>query len=385
MRKSGVRDLEAAMRADPDDADVALVYADALASRGDPRGELIVLQHRAESATGRQLAKLETAIYAHLHAHSEVLLGPLAHADVLLAWRRGFVRRLALRAPVPVKPLLDHPSAGHLTELVLDPISSADAAEVVALPQIDQLARLELLLDDWLDCARVIDALAARHRPALTTLVFGSTAIDERADAGSLYAAWDDNPIVSIESLRALAAATPGLVELELRGEYLFAGLEHPRLRQLTLIGDAINGLPWDYLEGDVKLPSLERLEMTLLKDEYRYPPISPLTLDRKTTPALRELLLHNPSHHYNDGAQDTMFGYVAESAMLPRLDALTIAELHQVDDEPNLERYARRFRHLARFHIEALITDDESDETDEEFEARCRKALPKAELGDVE
>ncbi|MBA3538368.1 MAG: TIGR02996 domain-containing protein, partial [Deltaproteobacteria bacterium] len=38
--------LEAAILADPDDTAAYLVYADWLQSRGDPRGELIVLQHQ---------------------------------------------------------------------------------------------------------------------------------------------------------------------------------------------------------------------------------------------------------------------------------------------------------------------------------------------------
>jgi len=367
------------------------VYADALASRDDPRGELIVLQHRAETATGGQRQQLEEAARAHLARHADALLGPLAEANATVSWRRGFARRIEVGSPsaASAEAILAHPSARLVTELALDPVSSQTAAAIVELPIIDQLERLDILLDDWLDASVVIDALAARVRPRLTSLVVGTTAVDERAEAGDLYMGWEVNPVVAAAALRALASATPALATLEVRGEYMFEGLEHPALRQLTLVGNAINGCPWRYLDARVALPRLEQLEMTLLKDEYRFPAIFSLTLDRSRTPGLRELAIHNPSHAYCDGTENTLLGFVAESAILPQLRSLTIASLEQLLDGPNLEGLAPRLRHLERFHVDRLVVaddddyeDDEAREPDDAFEARCRRLLPNLTFG---
>src|SRR5262245_51595688 len=47
--------LEAAIAADPDDADAYLVYADWLQAQGDPRGELIVLAHANKAKAAAKL------------------------------------------------------------------------------------------------------------------------------------------------------------------------------------------------------------------------------------------------------------------------------------------------------------------------------------------
>jgi len=89
-------ELEAAIVADPEDASAYLVYADWLQARGDPRGELVVVQHALETAQGPAWAKLRIRERELLTEHGEHLLGPVAaprywrHFD----WRRGFVDRM---------------------------------------------------------------------------------------------------------------------------------------------------------------------------------------------------------------------------------------------------------------------------------------------------
>src|SRR5690348_5174742 len=90
-------DLEAAIAADPEDEGPYLVYADWLQWRGDPRGELIVVQHALETARGQAWAKLRIRERELLSRYREALLGPAAlHLDSRhFDWRRGFVDRMS--------------------------------------------------------------------------------------------------------------------------------------------------------------------------------------------------------------------------------------------------------------------------------------------------
>lgn len=77
--------LERDLLAEPHEPGPFLVFADALNDRGDPRGELIVLQHQ------RAFDEANRVLEQHRHA----LLGPLAELDpnsYELHWERGFVR-----------------------------------------------------------------------------------------------------------------------------------------------------------------------------------------------------------------------------------------------------------------------------------------------------
>jgi uncharacterized protein (TIGR02996 family) len=76
--------FEAAIAASPDDEAAYLVYADWLQQRGDPRGELIVLQHRGQDDAARGL----------LQRHAEHFYGGLSARPSLLdvTWHLGFFR-----------------------------------------------------------------------------------------------------------------------------------------------------------------------------------------------------------------------------------------------------------------------------------------------------
>ncbi len=127
--------IEAKLIENPDDAAQALVYADFLQSKGDPRGTLISLQHAGKQAEADAL----------LEQHADVFLGPLTTYKTTLdgldtngfEWRRGFIRKATLSfdayasedADVPegtqlsletaLAELLQHPSGALLEELVL--------------------------------------------------------------------------------------------------------------------------------------------------------------------------------------------------------------------------------------------------------------------------
>src|ERR1043165_1674592 len=102
-------DLEAAIVADPEDEGPYLVYADWLQSRGDPRGELIVVQH----ARGPAWAKLRIRERELLSRYRDALLGPAAlHHDARhFDWRRGFIDRMSAGFVLDeAQQLVAHPS-----------------------------------------------------------------------------------------------------------------------------------------------------------------------------------------------------------------------------------------------------------------------------------
>src|SRR5262249_31891500 len=91
-------DLEKAIFANADDVEARLVYADWLQSAGDPRGELIVVQHGLSSdPTKKDLKKREAEI---LEKHAASLLGPLrkfattadGEAEAAFTWSLGFIK-----------------------------------------------------------------------------------------------------------------------------------------------------------------------------------------------------------------------------------------------------------------------------------------------------
>src|SRR5512146_1820960 len=83
-------ELEAKLFDNPRDPEARLVYADLLQSQGDPRGELIALQHRGKHADAE----------AYLEEHRDALLGPLARfgktfdhdSKPAFTWHLGFIR-----------------------------------------------------------------------------------------------------------------------------------------------------------------------------------------------------------------------------------------------------------------------------------------------------
>ena len=142
------RVLEDAIAAAPEDPSVYLVYADWLQQRGDPRGELIVVQDalRAKPRDRALLAEQDRLF----EEHSDLLRGPLAFVGpVAVGWFCGFVRELDLGAWLATRgrsllaPLLAHASFAFLRVLVAQPHSETSWTRAATLlPRT--LERLEL-------------------------------------------------------------------------------------------------------------------------------------------------------------------------------------------------------------------------------------------------
>jgi uncharacterized protein (TIGR02996 family) len=132
----------------PDDVDAYLVLADFLQEHGDPRGELIALEHRASIDPGAK----EPAQH-YFEAHREALMGPMIELEPYLTavrWELGFVRDASLHFPSdePMQnarritiELLEAPSMALVQELRImvsgdvqpDPNNDLDRAVVMAL------------------------------------------------------------------------------------------------------------------------------------------------------------------------------------------------------------------------------------------------------------
>src|SRR5262245_18435195 len=78
--------FESALRANPDDAEAALVYGDWLQQQGHPRGELATL--RGAAAASFLDAHAETLLGRQLHLAASQTDGPRLE----LRWDHGFVR-----------------------------------------------------------------------------------------------------------------------------------------------------------------------------------------------------------------------------------------------------------------------------------------------------
>jgi uncharacterized protein (TIGR02996 family) len=123
-------EYERALRADPEDVPTYLAYAEWLTAQGDPRGELIALQH-----AGERDERAAKAAAAFLELYHEAFLGPLAELvkthdfrdEDAFAWRNGFIRaaRLSVNDDTEYdgwvedmyESIVGHPSGQFLTEL----------------------------------------------------------------------------------------------------------------------------------------------------------------------------------------------------------------------------------------------------------------------------
>jgi uncharacterized protein (TIGR02996 family) len=136
-------ELEAAIANDPYDAAIFAVYADWLASCGDPRGELAALQIAAEQRLDD--IALRDAAAALLAERESDLLGPVTAGlpkgyKKIFTWCAGFVHAVSLDFEhlnrgrparyrgvgnpkldlrTPLEQLLDHPAGRFLTEVTL--------------------------------------------------------------------------------------------------------------------------------------------------------------------------------------------------------------------------------------------------------------------------
>jgi len=209
-----VRDADflAEIAAAPHEAAPYLVLADELLAHGDPRGELVVVQHALETA-GAGAIHLQRREAELLDQHLEEWLGPICghRTRLIVRWRRGLIAgaRVRLGATAEVEPLaalLDAPGvAAALVELYLGPHEAAGAS-----------------------CQPLLDELCARRPPGLRRLAIGDGPLDEtwatpavEVDLGALAPLRIEALAVQAASIGLRGAAPAGLRELALRAPAL--------------------------------------------------------------------------------------------------------------------------------------------------------------------
>ena len=179
-------ELETAILENPDDDASYLVYADWLLANSDPRGELIMLQHDADEATGSRKRTLQRAANALLEKQAAYFWGPLPAKQCKhdAIWRYGYVRKLELqwnggrRRPSEgalelLGAVLQHPSYRFMVDLQIGCVFDEDYE---------------------LDIQGVIDTLTALRRPAAVRMLDlgvtgGHRMTTDFAELGELVAA----------------------------------------------------------------------------------------------------------------------------------------------------------------------------------------------------
>ena len=233
-------ELEARILSDRADRGAYLVYADWLAERGDPRGELVVLQTRLEGARGD--AELRARELGLLAEHRRTWLGSLAACDedeLACTWHRGFVTALRIGPD---------PEVARTTRLDL----AAVVAELARLPHTCFVRELVLGgLPHTASWTGVLDAIARYGLPlGLARLELHHGRCDaELAQTELADLAVANARLAQLRELR-LALAT---VELD--------GVELPGLRVLELATAALTGAHVAALRA-TRWPALERLSV---------------------------------------------------------------------------------------------------------------------------
>ncbi len=134
-------ELEARILAALDDATGYLVYADWLSERGDPRGELITVQHAIDKARNRVGQELYARQKALLETHRERFLGPMAGLPRgSVSWELGFINALSSTELDHLPEMLAHPSMRFLRSYS----GPAEAAVLLSAAGVRTLGRLTL-------------------------------------------------------------------------------------------------------------------------------------------------------------------------------------------------------------------------------------------------
>lgn len=241
-KPEGNPQLEAAIERDLDNPQPYLVYADWLQGKGDPLGELIVLQQQSSPAAKALLKK-----------HAETFLGPLAtfgddkHGKgVTIEWQFGFMKNVEIRWE----------SFGEGDE-----DAGGDLAAVLELPTARFIQSLRLgpcPAEDEMSFQVLVDAIEETKKPATLRELYLGNVGD-----------WDISG-TSTGDFGSIASLFPKLERLTLRAGNISLGknVSLPELKELTI---ETGGLSKDDIKQlcAMKAPKLERLSVWFGDENY--------------------------------------------------------------------------------------------------------------------
>lgn len=328
------KELEAAILRAPEVADGYLVYGDWLQSQGDPRGELIALQHALLQAKGAEATALKRKVSALLKKHQDLLLGaPLASMlggkTLSVEWHLGFIRsaRVAIAGygedpefeiDETLSMLLAHPSARFLQELTLGLADNEGENEYGGLMRL----------------------IAKAGPKALRKLFIGDFVFPDETEISWTH----------VGNVAPLYKALPQLRSLHLRGGEVSLGkIDLPELRDFTLESGGLD-------RGSVKAiaaaswPKLERLEVWFGAEEYGaggdVKNIQPL-LDGSGLPELKHLGLCNAEFTHE------LVEALPKAKVLKQLETLDLSRGTLTDKGAEvLLANAAAFKHLKKLDL---------------------------------
>ena len=327
-------DLEKAVFANPDSPDAFLVYGDWLQSKGDPRGELVVVQAALAKEPSAELRQQEADI---LNKHEDAWFGEVlarmktrGHAKI--AWRYGF-----------------------LESVILDGVDSDDDASD-AYPALMEVAAATFLRELELGILhpsqpspsyqKVIDKMVERGVPkALRRLAF---------DIGDYQISW-----TALGDLSKLYSQLRSLEELSIKvGSMTLGAIELPMLRSLEIV---TGGFSKDNMASVARAswPALERLKLSFGDPNYggdcAITDVEPI-LSGRTLPKVTVLGLTNATF------EDDIALAIAHSKILRQLRVLDLSQGTMTDSGARviLERI-NAFRHLERLVLSENYISEET------------------------
>lgn len=316
-------ELEKKLLADPTNIDAYLVYADYLQSKGDPRGELITLQHAGKTDAAK----------AHFEKHRDAILGPLKNYTKTFdgenaeafQWKLGFIQSARLsydsNSADDVKvegdeeialekglaALLRHP-CGLLLETLVVPIN---------------------MLDDGGYFEPIAQTIGEYGAPNLRSLRLGEYTHAGPGGADSSY-----EYEISWTGIGDASSMWKGLPRLERLVMQLGLGssscgpadvlgrIDLPKLKHLEVIS---GGMSKEAIKAfaDASWPELEYMDLWFGSDNYGFDgsieDILPI-LDGAKFPKLKHLGLMNAMF------TDEIANRIGSAKILPRLESLSLA-----------------------------------------------------------
>ncbi len=324
--------LEAAILADPDRPEAYLVYADWLQVQGDPRGELIVLQHANQVVPANRLLASRAAhfygrVAGALHQLERHRFDPLGRDTT---WRWGFLESLWISAkqtnedaeidvPGALAALLDHPSSRFLRDLTLGIVRFEDNS-------YDEVAAV----------------IGNRRLPALRSLILGD-----------FYSSETELNWSHMGDVSPIYRAVPDLRSLTLRsGSMQLGPIELPTLHELTIL---TGGLDLDSLRAICRAPwpNLTTLALQLGNEAaFTIDHLAPV-LDGRGLPRVTHLGLGNST------ISDAIAGALARSAIAAQLVRLDLSK-GTLGDAGARALAAGSFPKLERVDVgDSFLTDD--------------------------
>jgi uncharacterized protein (TIGR02996 family) len=324
--------LEAAILAEPDRPDAYLVLGDWLQTQGDPRGELIALQHANELVRANRLLDAQAAHFFGRLAASRHMLEQSSSLGRPTTWRWGFLEALwignmratnddqvALDVDEALAALLDHPTCRFLRDLTVGIVGYED--------------------NSYDDIAKVI---GERELLALRSLVLG----DFHSEETELN--WSHMGDVS-----AMYRAVPNLTSLTLRsGSMQLGAIELPNLESLTII---TGGFDLESLAAicNARWPRLTTLSIQLGNEAtFTLDHLAPI-FDARAFPNVHRLGLGNST------LSDDICRGLAGSKIAEQLVSLDLSK-GTLGDDGARALAAGRFPKLAEIDVDQSYLTDE-------------------------